>query len=80
MKDGVTKILTPTDWWVKRRPEIWNLVQKEIYGNAFPDSFNGGAVLSPATTPYPSAINNWTISTGTPGTVAGNISVSTVAG
>ncbi|MGA3018566.1 MAG: hypothetical protein ABSF62_15700 [Bryobacteraceae bacterium] len=80
MKDGVTKITTPTDWWAKRRPEVWNLVQKEIYGYAFPAGFNGGAVLSPATTPYPSAITNWTIGAVTTGTVAGTISVSTVAG
>lgn len=67
MKNG-TPILTPTDWWVKRRPEIWNLVQQEIYGSAFPSSFNT------------SAINNWTIGAVTTATVTGAISVSTVPG
>jgi len=68
LKDGVTKITTPTDWWVKRRPEIWNLVQQEIYGQAFPASFNT------------TAISGWTIGPVTTSTTAGTISVSTVAG
>jgi hypothetical protein len=68
LQDGVTPVLTPTDWWVKARPQIWNLVQQDIYGEAFPSSFNN------------SAINNWTIGAVTTGSVTGVISVSTVAG
>lgn len=37
MKDGVTPITTPADWWVKRRPEIANLVQNELYGVPWTD-------------------------------------------
>jgi hypothetical protein len=36
-RDGGEQIKTPTDWWVKRRPEIWDLVQKEIYGYTWPE-------------------------------------------
>ncbi len=31
MKDG-TPVQTPEDWWTKRRPEIFNFVQTELYG------------------------------------------------
>ena len=31
MTDG-TPVLSPEDWWTKRRPEIFELVQKELYG------------------------------------------------
>jgi len=31
MKDG-TPVLTPEDWWTKRRPEVFELVQNELYG------------------------------------------------
>ncbi len=37
MKNG-DKINTPEDWWLKRRPEVWDLVQKEIYGYEWPKS------------------------------------------
>ena len=85
MKDGVTKITTPADWWTKRRPEIWNLVQQEIYGQAFPASFSawtqgtvaGNVVSNGITT---AAIKSWTIGTVTTGNAAGTVSVSTVAG
>ena len=60
MKDGITKITTPKDWWLKRRPEIWDLVQKEIYGYTWPSS------VWPAIT--------WTIGPVTTGTQAGTIS------
>ena len=93
MKDGVTKITTPTDWWVKRRPEIWSLVQKEIYGNAYPAYFNAwsytgagvasGTVTNAITTTAPGtqpAIKSWTIGSTTTGSTTGVISCSTVAG
>jgi len=60
MKDGVTKIKTAKDWWLKRRPEILDLVQKEIYGYMIPPS------QWPAIT--------WTIGAVTTGTQAGMIS------
>jgi len=66
MKDGVTKITTPKDWWLKRRPEIWDLVQKEIYGYTWPAS------EWPAIT--------WTIGAVTTGTQAGTISCITPPG
>src|SRR5262245_26169625 len=31
MKDGAA-VLSATDWWLKRRPEIFRLVQEELYG------------------------------------------------
>jgi hypothetical protein len=58
-KDGVTKVNTPEDWWVKRRPELYDLVQKEIYGYQIPQS------QWPAMT--------WTIGPVTTGTQAGTI-------
>jgi hypothetical protein len=61
-------ILTPTDWWVRGRPQVWNLVQQDIYGEAFPASFNN------------SAISGWTIGAVTTSSVTGVISSSTVAG
>jgi hypothetical protein len=60
MRDGVTQINTPKDWWLKRRPEIMDLVQKEIYGYKIPQA------QWPAIT--------WTISAVTTGTQAGTIS------
>lgn len=66
MKDGVTKITSSKDWWVKRRPEIWDLVQKEIYGYTWPAS------QWPAIT--------WTIGPVTTGTQAGTISCITPPG
>ena len=60
MKDGVTKIQTSTDWWVKRRPEILDLVQKEIYGYQIPQS------------KWPAI--SWVIGTVTTGTQTGTIS------
>lgn len=60
MKDGATKITAPTDWWLKRRPEILDLVQKEVYGYKIP----------PAKWP---AIT-WTIGAVTTGTQAGTVS------
>jgi hypothetical protein len=38
MRGTGEKIKTPEDWWIKRRPEIWDLVQKEIYGYTWPQS------------------------------------------
>jgi hypothetical protein len=38
MKDSATRITTPEDWWLKRRPEIMDLVQREIYGYKIPES------------------------------------------
>jgi hypothetical protein len=63
MKDGVTKIRTPEDWWLKRRPEIWNLVQKEIYGYAWPQK------------KWPAIA--WSIGPVTTGTQTGSISCQT---
>ncbi|HEX4488581.1 MAG TPA: hypothetical protein VH088_20045, partial [Terriglobales bacterium] len=60
MKDHVTKIKTAKDWWLKRRPEILDLVQKEIYGYKIPQS------------QWPDI--TWTISAVTTGTQAGTIS------
>ena len=37
MKDG-TPVLSPEDWWTKRRPEIFELVQKQLYGRAWDPS------------------------------------------
>jgi hypothetical protein len=54
------KIQTPEDWWLKRRPEIWDLVQKEIYGYTWPQS------------EWPSI--TWTIGPVTTGTEAGMVS------
>ncbi|CDM65124.1 hypothetical protein PYK22_01122 [Pyrinomonas methylaliphatogenes] len=33
MKDG-TPVTTAEDWWTKRRPEIFSLIQQELYGRA----------------------------------------------
>ena len=66
MKDGVTKITSSKDWWVKRRPEIWDLVQKEIYGYTWPAS------QWPAIT--------WTIGPVTTGMQAGTVSCITPPG
>jgi len=63
MKDTGEKIKTPTDWWVKRRPEIFDLVQKEIYGYTWPQK------VWPAIT--------WTISAPTTGTETGVVSCQT---
>ncbi len=63
MKDGGTRISTPEDWWLKRRPEIWNLVQKEIYGYAWPQK------VWPAIT--------WAIGPVTTGTETGMVSCQT---
>ncbi|WP_213807376.1 cadherin repeat domain-containing protein [Granulicella sp. dw_53] len=59
MKDGVTKITKSKDWWLKRRPELMELVQKEMYGYKIPDS------VAPAIT--------WTIGGVTTGTQTGTI-------
>jgi hypothetical protein len=37
MKDG-TALVSPEDWWTKRRPEIFDLVQKELYGRMWDKS------------------------------------------
>ncbi len=60
MRNSGEKIKTPEDWWIKRRPEIWDLVQKEIYGYAWPQS------------EWPSI--TWTIGPVTTGTQTGSIS------
>jgi hypothetical protein len=54
------KVKTPEDWWTKRRPEIWDLVQKEIYGYEWPQS------------KWPSI--TWTIGPVTTGTQTGTVS------
>jgi hypothetical protein len=64
-KDG-SKISTPKDWWTKRRPELWDLVQKEIYGYTWPQS------------QWPSI--TWTIGPVATGTQAGTISCITPPG
>ena len=60
MKDGVTPVASTKDWWLKRRPEIFDLVQKEFYGYAYPQS------VWPAIT--------WTISAVTTGNTTGMVS------
>ena len=49
MRDG-TPVLTPEDWWTKRRPEIFNLVQQELYGKqidpAIPVSWTVSAITT----------------------------------
>jgi len=37
MVDG-TSVLSREDWWIKRRPEIFNLVQQEFYGRKWDPS------------------------------------------
>jgi hypothetical protein len=63
MKSSGEKIKTPEDWWIKRRPEIWDLVQKEIYGYTWPQS------------EWPSI--TWTIGPVGTGTQTGSISCMT---
>lgn len=58
-------IRTPTDWWVKRRPEIFDLVQREIYGYLWPKS------------EWPAV--SWTIGPVTTGTQAGSVGCTTSA-
>ena len=65
MKDG-TPVTNTKDWWLKRRPEIMDLVQKEIYGYQIPRA------LWPNIT--------WVISAVTTGTQAGTISCITPPG
>ena len=60
MKDGVTPITTAKDWWLKRRPELFDLAQKEMYGYKVP------AAVSPAI--------SWVITNPAGGTQAGTIS------
>jgi len=60
MRNTGEQIKTPEDWWIKRRPEIWDLVQKEIYGYTWPQS------------EWPSI--TWTIGPVTTGTQTGSIS------
>lgn len=62
MKNG-DPVRTPEDWWLKRRPEIWNLVQKEIYGYTWPQS------------QWPAI--SWTIGPVTTGTQMGTVSCQT---
>jgi hypothetical protein len=35
MKSG-TPIESPEDWWIKRRPEVFSLIQQEFYGTPLP--------------------------------------------
>lgn len=56
MKDG-TAVTKPEDWWIKRRPEIFNLVQTELYGMSLSN-------FLPNIT--------WTVVAGTPGTQTGS--------
>ena len=64
MKDGVTPITTTKDWWLKRRPELFDLAQKEMYGYKVP------AAVSPAI--------SWVITNPAGGTQAGTISCITL--
>jgi hypothetical protein len=78
MKDGVTKINTPEDWWLKRRPELYDLVQKELYGYQIPQSkwpaitWTVGAVTTGTQTGVVGCITSGTTCTG--GTVSNGIS------
>jgi hypothetical protein len=65
VKDTGEEVKTPTDWWLKRRPQIFDLVQKEIYGYTWPKS------EWPAIT--------WTIGPVTTGTQTGTVSCITSA-
>lgn len=60
MKNG-TPVTKPEDWWIKRRPEIFNFVQTELYGM----SLNN---FLPNIT--------WTVTAGTPGNQTGTDGVS----
>jgi hypothetical protein len=57
------KVNTPEDWWLKRRPEIWDLVQKEVYGYEWPQN------------EWPSV--TWTIGPVTTGSQTGSVSCQT---
>jgi (4-O-methyl)-D-glucuronate---lignin esterase len=58
MKDGAP-VSTPKDWWLKRRPEIFNLVQQQLYGKPID----------------PTIPISWTVSAETTGTqVVGSVS------
>ena len=61
-----SQVLTPEDWWIKRRPELFDLVQKELYGYNFDPSVN-------------SIITGWVIGAVTTGTQVGG-TVSCVLG
>jgi hypothetical protein len=60
MRDGGEKVKTSKEWWLKRRPEIFDLVQKEIYGYEWPQN------------QWPSI--TWTVSAPTPGAQTGTVS------
>jgi len=64
MKDG-TPVTSREDWWTKRRPEIFQLVQQQLYGNAFNPTIcteaSAPGTCSPAVT--------WTVGPVTTGTV-----------
>ena len=53
LEDG-TPVSSPEDWWIKRRPEIFNLTQQELYGKpidpTFAISWTVGAVTTGSTT------------------------------
>jgi hypothetical protein len=61
MKDG-TPVSSPEDWWTKRRPEIFNLVQQELYGKTIDPTIpvtwtvvnnaSGNQVVGGVTYPY----------------------------
>lgn len=62
-ENGATTVTTPKDWWTRRRPELLNLVQKELYGYMWtPDR-------------WPSI--TWTISAVSTGTQAGTVGCTT---
>ena len=63
-KDG-EKVKTPEDWWLRRRPEVWDLVQKEIYGYEWPQN------------KWPSV--TWAIGPSSTGTQTGTVSCQTSA-
>ena len=56
MKDG-TAVTKPEDWWIKRRPEIFNAVQTELYGTTLKNF-------------VPNI--SWTITPGIPGSEVGS--------
>lgn len=37
MEDGAA-VASPEDWWIKRRPEVFDLVQRQLYGRAWDPS------------------------------------------
>jgi hypothetical protein len=49
LEDG-TPVSSPEDWWTKRRPEIFNLTQQELYGKPIDPTIPVNWVVSAVTT------------------------------